>query len=164
MLVSIQHYSANSPPRPSPFSRRRLCAVARRRHRTSLLSSRQGDSAHEIFVGVIVHSNEGIGKSDVDRIRSNKRWAISFGRIVGARRLVARQTTARYAATPPQCDRRTSAAQLPYSSRQPPRAALGSPMHALAHHVRHSLVDAVESMCGALAVPLLPGGCLDRAV
>ncbi|KZV17496.1 hypothetical protein F511_10883 [Dorcoceras hygrometricum] len=76
-------------PDPSPLTCR---VVARRlRRRTSLRSSRQGDSANEIFVGVLVHSSVGIGKPVVDRIRSNQRSAISIGEIVGDRSLVTRQ-------------------------------------------------------------------------
>ncbi|KZV47563.1 Disease resistance family protein [Dorcoceras hygrometricum] len=56
----------------------------------------RGDSAHEIFIGVLVHSNERIGKMIVDRIRSNQGSATYIGEIVGVRRIVARQTPEKF--------------------------------------------------------------------
>ncbi|KZV40184.1 hypothetical protein F511_05661 [Dorcoceras hygrometricum] len=38
----------------------------------------------------------------------------------------------------------------------------GRAMHACARHMQHSTPHATESMCGALAAPLLPAGSLDR--
>ncbi|KZV35858.1 hypothetical protein F511_37137 [Dorcoceras hygrometricum] len=79
---AIQHILPFS---SSPSSYRRCRSPSGHRRRTSLRSSRQGYPAREIFIGVLVHSNKGIGILVVERIRSNRRSAISIGEIVGAR-------------------------------------------------------------------------------